>query len=309
MSVTRFIIKGSFFGSLVLFAFLCSCENKNANKVEIVEFLTVVDDLGRIVKVKKNANRFLPLAPSVTEMLYLVCDAKKIVGRTPNCNFPSALLAKPIVNNYPPDLERILFLHPDLVITKDGMLSLSQAEAIEKMGVPVYFQKYNSVEDIFVGITKLGELTGNKEIGKIKADSLRLIISKNIKLVGEGKKKKVLLLISKERYFSFGKNSYASDILAISGAVNAVDSIYDSSYPVLSSEYILKINPDIIIGGEQVGLENDFFEWHKELKRTNAYKNGQCFTINDDYLSRPGPRVVEAINIVRSIVNGSYLKP
>lgn len=293
---------------LVCLVFLVSCSEKNNSTGVAEEFNLVKDDLGRDVKIRQKpdsaAKRFLPFAPSVTEMLFLVCDTPEIVGRTQNCNYPPQALAKPEINNYPPDLEKILSVKPDLLITKDGMLAPAQAEAIEKMGVPVYFQKYERINDIFSGLKKLAELTGHAEKGKKVADSLNKELKK-ISMPEEkaGKRKKVLMLISNESYFVFGKETYASDIVWKAGGINAVDSVYSNSYPVLTAEYILKINPDVLLGGSQVGLEKDFFELHKELKRTNAYKNKQYFTINDDYLSRPGPRVIEAVKEVRAILD------
>ena len=287
------------FITIITTILLFSCGEK---KVDKAEYVTLVDDLGREVKIKKESHRFLPLASSVTEILYLICDTAEIVGRTQTCNYPPEVLLKPVVNNYPPDLEKILFLKPDLVITKDGMLSLPQAAAIEKMGIPVYYQKYDKVNDIVNGLEKLAEITNHKEKGKKIADSLRTEIQKYSGIPDSSQKKKVLLLISKESYFVFGKDTYASDILRLSGGINAIDSIYENPYPVVSAEYILKVNPDIIMGGESVGLNKDFFELHKEMKQTKAYANHQYYTINDDYLSRPGPRVVEAIKLIQQII-------
>jgi iron complex transport system substrate-binding protein len=288
----------------VVLTTILSCGTKTEEKD--ILFINRKDDLGRTVKVKKEGKRFLPFAPSVTEMIYLVCDTTEIVGRTPHCNYPVAVFSKPVVNNYPPDLEKILFLHPDLLITKDGMLSLQQAAAIEKMGIPVYFQKYNSVEDIFKGFEELGEITNHSLQGKKVVDSLRKELEKYTKVSDSSNlSKKVLILISRESYFVYGKDTYASDILHLAGGENAVDSVYENSYPVLTSEYILKINPDIIVGGEHLGLTSDFFELHKELKRTNAYKYKQCFVINEDCISRPGPRVVEAVKMLRVILEKS----
>jgi iron complex transport system substrate-binding protein len=289
----------SFFIVLTGAILLLSCNEK---KADISQYITYTDDLGRQVKMKKDAHRFLPLASSVTEMLYLICDTSEIVGRTQTCNYPVEVLSKPVVNNYPPDLEKILFLKPDLVITKEGMLSLPQAAAIEKMGIPVYYQKYDNVKDIVTGLERLAEITNHKAIGRKVADSLRREIQKYSDSSHSNYRKKVLLLISKESYFVFGKDTYASDILRLSGGINAVDSIYGNPYPVVSAEYILKVNPDIIMGGESVGLNKDFFELHKEMKHTKAYSNHQYYTIDEDYLSRPGPRVVKAIKVIQEII-------
>jgi iron complex transport system substrate-binding protein len=240
--------------------------------------------------------------------MYLFCDSSEIVGRTQNCNYPPVALTNPIVNNYPPDLEKILLLKPDLLITKDGMLSIEQANAIEKMGIPVYFQTYDSVSSIFKGIKTLSSLTNHADKGIRVADSLEDILKKEHVNVS-GNPPKVLMLISKDSYFCFGKNTYASDILRQCGAVNAVDSIFENPYPILSAEYILKTNPDLILGGPEVGLDKDFFELHPELKRTKAFKIKQYYSINEDYLSRPGPRVVEAVRAIRALLEKENSSP
>lgn len=285
---------------LLLACLLVSCSESRRQEIQ-TDFMFLKDDLGREVKIKKDARRFLPFAPSVTEILYLFCDTSEIVGRTQNCNYPALALTKPIVNNYPPDLEKILLLKPDLLITKDGMLSMVQVEAIEKMGIPVYFQRYDSVSTIFKGIETLAAITGHSERGKQIADSLRKLVPSN-HFKNDLSKKKVLMLISKDSYFCFGKNTYASDIIRYAGGINAVDSLFDNPYPILTAEYILKADPDIILGGPPVALEKDFFDLHKELRKTKAYKTRQYYTINEDYLSRPGPRVVEAILTIQSLL-------
>jgi len=291
---------------LVIFL-LFSCQGNNIRKKQ-EDVIIVKDDLDRDVKIKKDAKRFLPFAPSVTEIMYLFCDSSEIVGRTQNCNYPPVALTKPIVNNYPPDLEKILLLKPDLLITKDGMLSIEQASAIEKMGIPVYFQTYDSVSSIFKGIKTLSSLTNHADKGIRVADSLEDILKKEHVNVS-GNPPKVLMLISKDSYFCFGKNTYASDILRQCGAVNAVDSIFENPYPILSAEYILKTNPDLILGGPEVGLDKDFFELHPELKRTKAFKIKQYYSINEDYLSRPGPRVVEAVRAIRALLEKENSSP
>lgn len=284
-----------FFFSLLVF----SCSQPEGKKKTFVAYTEYTDDLHRKVNIKQNATRFLSLAPSITEILFAVCDSAQIVGRTPYCNFPAAALSKPLVNNYPVDFEKILFLKPDLVFVKDGMISLDQAAKIEEMGIPVYFQKYDSVKDIFTGIERIGLLTGNTGKAKKLADSLRTALDILVAKDTAVRKMKVLLPASKESYFVFGKNTYASDILRLAGLENAIDSVFSNPYPQVSAEYLLKINPDIMIASAGIGLKKDFFVLHPELKKTNAYKNKRLYLIDDDLISRPGPRVVEAISIIK----------
>jgi iron complex transport system substrate-binding protein len=263
----------------------------------------VKDDLGRDVSLKKETTQVMALSSSITEMLYLICKEENIVGRTQNCDYPPQALKKPVINNYPIDYEGLLMLKPDLVIAKDGIISIEQALKIEEMGIPIYFQKYRNVEDVFLGLEKLGQLLNSNESAKRAADSLRNQLQTIQESVAHLTKPKVLLIISKDKIFVYGKDSFGSDMLLKAGGINAIDTVFANSFPQVTSEYILHINPDIIIGAEQVKLSSEFFELYPELKKTYAYENKRIYTIAEDLISRPGPRVVMAIDQLKTFIH------
>lgn len=284
---------------LLLLIIVASCNQKKVDSNDDVEFR---DDLGRMVVCVKNPSRFLSLAPSITELLALFCDTATLVGRTHYCTTPLSLMNKPVVNNYPLDTEKVLWLKPDLVFSVEGMMTLEQANALEALGIPVYFQRYTSVEDILEKALVLARITGNGALGKLKIDSIRreLIVLSNKKTLS---RPTVLTVLSSEPLFVCGKESYFSDILAYAGAENVLVSSLGNAYPMVSEEYILALNPEVIIAGNDVSLATIFFEQHPALKRTKAYKTGMYFSIDDDYISRPGPRVVDAVKALQSIFN------
>jgi iron complex transport system substrate-binding protein len=276
-----------------------SCHSKR----EIVDFKVIKDDLGREVKVKKEVNRVMALSASLTEMLYLICADSQIIGRTPHCDEPSRVISKTVVNNYPIDFEKLLMLNPDLIFVKDGIISLEAAAKIEDMGIPVYFQHYENVEDIMKGLEKIGEVLNRKARAAFVADSLRSMLSKIEQSVDILSRPKVLMVISKDQIFVYGKDSYASDMLKLAGGVNAVDSIFNNPFPQVTSEYILHINPDIIIGAEQVDIKDSFFNLHPELKKTKAFLNRKVYKIGENLLSRPGPRVVQGVESLKKYIH------
>ncbi len=294
-------MSGKYWNIIVMMLWLNACTTPS-NKESTQAFTIIIDDLGRTVKLKKNANRFLPFAPSITEIAYLICDTNEIVGRTPYCNYPTESKDKQVVDNYPPNLEQILLLKPDLLITKDGMLSLAQAKSIEDIGIPVYFQQYDNVNDILKGINNFALLTNHKEKGISVHDSLANLLNQLERTRPNLNDNSVLLLVSDESLYAYGKNSYASDILKRAGGKNIIDTLFHEVYPLLNVEYILKLNPEYIICGKQGNKQLDFFERYPALKRTSAYKKQQFFMVNDDYIARPGPRVVLAIDTIRKIL-------
>ena len=282
---------------LLVLLFLFACREKTIK--EEVEVKTVKDDLGRTVEIPAFPKRVISLSPSITEILYAIGVEDRLIARTQNDSFPKAVLAKPLVNNYPVDLEQLVFLHPDLALVKEGMLSLDDAERIQELGIPVYFQKYNSIPAIYSGIRVLGNIMQTAQRAGFVADSLKRQIDAIAEKNKAVQKKKVLLVISEEPVFVYGKDSYASSLLEVAGGVNAVTEVLDNPFPVLRREYILKIDPEVFIGVN----EKSFFKKYPELKRTEAYKNKKIFKVNSVILSRPGPRVVEGIRALEKVIH------
>ena len=94
----------------------------------------------------------------MTEMLYAVADIATIVARCPQDNFPAAALHKPVVNNYPLDLERLVTTKPDVVFTVEGITSVDDAQRLQELGIPVYYVRFGKVEDVFEGRETLDRL-------------------------------------------------------------------------------------------------------------------------------------------------------
>src|SRR4051794_3381397 len=76
---------------------------------------TVVDDLGRSVRVAERPTRIVSLAPNLTEVLFAVGAGDRVVADTSYCDYPPEAKTKPHVGDTQrPDLERLIALHPDL---------------------------------------------------------------------------------------------------------------------------------------------------------------------------------------------------
>jgi len=274
---------------------------------EAVRADTLRDALGREVRLAGPPRRVMALAPSLTEMLFLVCDTGQIVAVTQNCDYPAAAKRKPVVNSYPVDFEGLLRVRPDLVFAVEGITSLADARRIEALGIPVYYQQYRTVEDVLRGIETVGAITGHAEKAGRLADSLRTLRDAIRRETAALPKPKVLAIIwPEDPIYVFGRNTVFSDKLTAAGGVNAVDTVFEAESPALTREYILKINPDVIISDGFGKMDTTFFRQYPELRRVNAYRNRRVYRLTDDLMSRPGPRVVESI---LEIKNALHPKP
>lgn len=272
---------------------LLSCSPQEKQKEQQ---LVLHDDLGRELKLPKKPERVFALASSMTEMLFAVLDTGSIVARTPNCDYPAAALQKPVVNNYPVDYEQVLALKPDLIFTVEGITPLEVAERLQELGVPVYYQKYESVESIFTGLEDIGRIMGRAPQAKLLTDSLRQEVAQLTKRHQQSKNQQQVLAITwVDPIYVYGQNTILTDKLRILGAENAVKELFEQPYPALTREYILKLNPDVLLGGTKEELEGKFFNQYPELRKIKAYQNNQLYKPTDDLMSRPSPRVVASL--------------
>ena len=280
-----------------------ACRPATERQKEEQEQSTVTDDLGRTLSIPSQPRRIMALAPSMTEMLFAVCADSTIIARTQNCNYPAQALSKPVVNNYPIDLEKIVSLQPDLIFTTDGITSLELAERLGDLGIPVYFQRYLRVSDVLEGLTDIGQIMHREERARYLTDSLQAEIHRLISEKTSADSPSVLVITWTDPIYVYGRNTLMSDKLRLAGGRNAVREVFDQPYPALTREYVLKLNPDVILGGELQQMESSFFKLYPELKQTAAYRGKKIFAPTGDLTARPGPRVVESIRELKALIH------
>ncbi len=271
-----------------------SAKKVDAGKVKIT------DDLGRELQIPAQPNRILALSAAMTEMLFAVCPDSVIIGRTQVCNFPAAALKKPVVSSFPLDLEGLLLLKPDLVFTEAGMTSLEAAEQIQRLGIPVYYQEYKQVTDVFRGLTDIGKIMHQEARAKNLTDSLKAELNAIESAPKSAAPKRVLALISTDPIYVYGQNTLMTDKIKKAGGVNALTEVFKQQSPPLTREYVLQLNPDVIFGFSPQQMNSTFFNLYPELKKINAYRQNRVYQLNDDLASRPGPRIVESIREIRN---------
>jgi len=128
---------------------------------ELPQFpLTVVDDLGRTVKIASLPQRIVSLAPSNTEIIYALGLEDRLVGTTDYCDYPEAAKSKPRVASYTtPNLEKVVSVQPDLILA-EAIHEKTALPAMEKLGLTVIVMSATSLDTVLNDIKLVGEVTG-----------------------------------------------------------------------------------------------------------------------------------------------------
>jgi len=265
----------------------------------------VQDLLGRDVSLPVNPRRVVALAPNITEIVYALGQAQRLVGATTYSDFPQAAAALPKVGSYVHlDLERIVALNPDLCIAiKDGN-PITAVSRLESFGIPIYAVDPRNLNSVMDTITRIGNLLQAKNQAKLLVSSMQSRIQAVRKRVDRADHRpKVFFQIGIAPMVSIGTNTFIHELIELAGAHNlAAGSI---AYPRFSMEQVLGMLPDIIIVTSMAReatferIRKDWYQWQD----IPAVKHERVFIQESNLFDRPSPRLVDALEILATLVH------
>ena len=251
----------------------------------------VVGEKGEKI-ILKEYNRIVVYNFGAVEILYKLGAGNKIVAIANHSKeiWPKEKTEKlPLAGNISkPSLEKILSYNPDLVIFN---VMGNEKIGLDKFNIPSITFSNKNLNDILKNTLILGKLT-NKESESIKVveelNNKLNYIKDNLKLEG-----KALVLYSDTPPTSFEKKSLPVEILETLGLEVIVPEI--GKKPIVSSEYILKENPDYIIGTRSIKNINGIVNGIPLIEETRAYKTKNIHVIDSSEILRASHRVFDEI--------------
>lgn len=271
--------------------FLTNCRTETAKPPINSPTREITDDLGRIIKIPETVERAVSLAPNLTEVVFAVGAGDKLVGRTSYDNFPpEAQKIQTVGDTLNPNIENIISLKPQVVLVSTASQIETFTKQLESQNIAVFVTNPNSLDDIYKSINKIGEIFGASEKAREIVAGLQKRVADVESKINKSEPVKVFLQISKEPLFTIGTDSFLTDLINRAGGISVTANVA-TAYPKLSKETALALNPDAIILSES----EDNLEPNDVFKNSPAVKNGKVFKINADIISRPSPRIVDAL--------------
>ncbi|PWJ92099.1 iron complex transport system substrate-binding protein [Oceanotoga teriensis] len=246
----------------------------------------------------KEYNSIVLIDPSTTEVAFLLGaeDKVKAIGhtsRSPIWPYDKTVNMETVGTITKPSLEKVLYYKPDLVIL-NGMIT-EFGETLRGHDINVLTMSADGIEDILDNLEISGIIFG-KEREAIEMAQTKKALLKKIK---KDIKKKPLnmkgaFLYSTNPIMGFNADSLPGQILEIMGVENITNGI-TAARPILSPEYILKENPDFLIGAMSIKKPEDILNANPMINKTNAGKNKNILLVDSSKILRPSPRIIEEI--------------
>jgi iron complex transport system substrate-binding protein len=249
--------------------------------------IDVVDDSGQHFIFASPPKRIITLSPHATELVFNAGAGERIVGTTRFSNYPRAAQSIPLIGDiYALDIEKIITLKPDIIIFWNDGNPKKQIEQLQKLPFPLFNSSPRTLYDIPHNIKKLGKLFHTESIALPQSQQLAKKIKSLQTHYQNQTKLRVFYQVWDKPLYTLGKRHIFNDILTLCGGVNIFNQI-DVLSPIVNTEDVIHANPDVIFSGK----ENIAF-W-AQFPNLNAVKKKHIFTLPNDSLARPGPRMID----------------
>jgi iron complex transport system substrate-binding protein len=271
---------------------------------------TLYDDTGQRVAAPNSPQRIISLAPGATEMLFAAGAGARVIATVDFADEPPAAKHVPRIGDVTSvDMERLVALHPDLVVVWPGGGNPAQIEKIARLGIPVYRQQVNRLADLPASLRRLGVLAGERAVADRAAQDVEGHLARLAREYGGGAHPTVLLEVWNRPLYTVGGTHLMSDALRLCGASNVFGDLKDLG-PVINTEAVIARNPDIIVAAAPPGEAASWIADWKRLGSLKAVRTGRLIAFEDQRLSRLGPSVIDATEALckelAAVSRGSY---
>jgi iron complex transport system substrate-binding protein len=272
------------------------------------EAISVTDDLGRTITRNAVPQRIVSLAPSVTEILFAVGAGSQVVGVTQFCNYPPEADALPEIGGFSVkslSVETIIGLEPDLVIAGTASQK-AVAEQLEPLDIPVVVLAPDSFDGVYANILQIGTLTGRSAGAEqvVAATRMRVAaITERVASIPAAERPTVYWEAFNDPLTTTGPRTFIGQMIELVGATN-IFADASESYPQISAEAIFERDPQVILGPDN---QDELLTVEGVGKRPGwadiqAVRDGRVYTLNRDIVSRPGPRLADALAALATVL-------
>ena len=212
-----------------------------------VPALQLQDDDQRSLELPRPAQRIVSLAPGATAMLFAAGAGQLVVGTSDYSNEPEAAKAiERVGDSQSFDLERILALHPDVVVVWSGGTSPTQVARLEGVGLRIYRHRLARLDDIAPSLLRFGRLTGTQAAAQAAATQVTQRIAALRNRYLQAAPASVLLQAWDRPIYTVGRAEIMTDVIHACGYRNLYEDLADPG-PAVTLESVLARDPDIIL--------------------------------------------------------------
>ncbi len=257
-------------------------------------------------------DRIVSMAPNLTEILFALGLAEKIVAVTNDSDWPPQAASKPRVGTFwQPNIEAVIAKKPQLIVTLAFEQQRNLAERLKRIGYHSIVLKIEKVNDLFDAIGEIGAATGRQDRAKQLTDAIRTKLDNLKSMIGPSRKVKALYVVQREPLRVAGRDTFINEIIEAAGGENAIGATLHK-YPPIGAEVVYTCGAEVIIEPtmgqkDPAAQQRAALQYWSKFRNVPAVKNKRIYIIDGDTVSRLGPRLYEGVeSIARCLRPGLF---
>jgi iron complex transport system substrate-binding protein len=264
----------------------------------------VTDDRGKTLTLAAAPNRVVSFAPSATEIVFALGAGDKIVATDDFSDFPAEAKSLPKLGGVRTSPEKIVALNPDLVF---AITSGNLPAQLDQLGQPLFIFDPSDLDGVYKNILAVGQMLDREQkAAQVVADMRARIDAIGAKAKQAASPPRVLHEVDSTdpaRIFVAGPRNFIDSIITTCGGVNvAADA--PTKFPQLSAEQIVARAPQIIVLADaRFGATIEQVVARPGWSGIPAVRDRAIYPIDDDLVSRPGPRLVLGFEAYAKIIH------
>ena len=267
-----------------------------------------IDATGATVKLAAPATRIVSLAPHATELLYAVGAGDRVVGVLASSDWPPEVALKPKVGDARAlDLERIVTLAPDLVVTWP-YAAPAQVGALRAGGVAVFVSNPATIDGIAADLERLGALAGTLPLATARAADFRAQLARLSARHAGVRKVRVFYEIWNVPLYTIGGGHLISEAIRVCGGENVFASL-SLAAPGVSIEAVLAAQPEAIVAGADGRVRPTWLDDWKRWTALPAVARDNLYTVDANLLHRAGPRFIDGVAQLCAALDEARMSP
>ena len=272
--------------------------------------VTVTDMGGREITLKEPATRVVALTAADCEILYAIGAGETLVGRGEYCDYPAEVFDVPSVQSgYETNIEQIMALEPQVVLMGTMAQSLEQVEALEKASIAVVVSDAQDIEGVYTAIRMIGTLMGYADNAEALVAEMQDTFAGLKELAAGDGSESVYFEVSPLQWglWTAGTGTFMDEITQLLGLKNAFADV--EGWGEISEEQVIERAPDYIVTitmyyGEGPTPVEEILS-RPGWEGIPAVANGKILNLQDNELSRPGPRLADGAKMLYDFVYGT----
>lgn len=273
------------------------------------EPIVITDMTGREITLEKPATRIVALTAADCEILYALGAGDTLVGRGEYCNYPAAVFeVASVQSGYETNIEQIVALNPDLLFMSTMTQSKEQLAQLEAAGIQVVVSNAQNIEEVYVAIRMLGALLGKTEAAEALVAGMQDAFGEVMANAGDGSET-VYFEVSPLEWglWTAGGNTFMDEVAGMLGLTNCFSDV--SGWAEISEEQVIERNPDYIVTiamyfGEGPTPAEEIAA-RPGWDTISAVQNGAILNLQQDELSRPGPRLADGARMLSEFIQAA----